>query len=118
MVGSKSGYRERMNRFPLQDLRLVNTRAAHQAAALTTALEERGAEVLEFPTIALERILDNGELEMAIKQLECFDWVLLTSTNAVRGDNISVKRIAWGHSDKVLLLYTRRFNVYQFSDNP
>ena len=43
---------------------------------------------------------------------------LSLSAKYLYGDNISVKRIAWGHDDKVLLLYTRRYNVYQFSDNP
>ena len=74
---------KQMNSSVLQGLRLVNTRAVHQAASLTRALEEHGAEVLDFPVITLERILPNDELEMAIEQLESFDWVLLTSTNAV-----------------------------------
>ncbi len=67
----------------LDGITVVVTRAASQAAELTTALETYGAKVFVCPTIEI-RELDNYErLDEALDHLYGYDWVILTSTNGV-----------------------------------
>lgn len=69
---------------PLFAKRVLVTRAADQAGEFTRMLEERGAAVIECPTIVLEPPDSWEELDTAITQLPAFDWLILTSANAVR----------------------------------
>ena len=63
---------------------MVVTRAAEQAGDLVRALEEQGAEVLLVPSVTFAEIEDKHALDAAILSLFRFDWLLLTSQNAVR----------------------------------
>lgn len=65
-------------------LRIVVTRAPEQADALTRMLRERGAEVILLPAVAFAPPADWAPLDAAIRGLETYDWLLLTSQNAVR----------------------------------
>ena len=67
----------------LDGLRVVVTRAAHQAEELASLLEERGAEVLLFPVIAIAPPVDPRALELAAKQADRYDWIVFTSANAI-----------------------------------
>ncbi|HEY3456963.1 MAG TPA: uroporphyrinogen-III synthase [Bryobacteraceae bacterium] len=67
----------------LDGLRVVVTRAAHQAEDLASLLEERGAEVLLFPVIAIAPPADPRALELAAKQADQYDWIVFTSANAI-----------------------------------
>ncbi|MBX3050937.1 MAG: uroporphyrinogen-III synthase [Caldilineaceae bacterium] len=69
----------------LEGISIVNTRASHQAAPLTTRLTKAGASVLEYPAIRIVPPADTGPLDMALHALADgdFDWLILTSTNAV-----------------------------------
>ena len=67
----------------LDGLRVVVTRAAHQAEDLAGLLEERGAEVLLFPVIAIAPPADPGALELAAQQADQYDWIVFTSANAI-----------------------------------
>jgi uroporphyrinogen-III synthase len=69
---------------PLAGKRIVVTRAAEQAGDLVRALEENGAEVLLVPSVAFAEAEDKHALDAAILSLYRFDWLLLTSQNAVR----------------------------------
>jgi uroporphyrinogen-III synthase len=62
---------------------ILITRAPSQSQVLRTALEQRGAHVLECPTIEIVPIEDWSEIDRAIHRLDSYDWILLTSTNAV-----------------------------------
>jgi len=62
---------------PLFGRRVVVTRAREQASALRHRLESLGAQVVELPTIAIERI------DFALPQLRDFPWVVFTSANGV-----------------------------------
>ncbi len=70
---------------PLAGLRIVNTRAAHQAPALTQLLEAQGAEVIHYPAIRIEPMADTGPLDEALRAAASggFDWLVLTSANTV-----------------------------------
>jgi uroporphyrinogen-III synthase len=65
--------------------RVVNTRAPHQAAELNELLRARGAEPLAYPCIRIEPPQDCAPLDEALRRAAGggFDWLLLTSANAV-----------------------------------
>jgi uroporphyrinogen-III synthase len=69
---------------PLDDQRIVVTRAAHQSAELTRLLAERGAQVLHCPVIAIGPPSDPEPLRAAAAQPDSYDWIVFTSANAVR----------------------------------
>lgn len=69
---------------PLQGRRILVTRAAEQAAEFTEQLRQRGAVVVECPTIQLVPPQQWDEVDAAIHHLSSFDWLILTSTNGVR----------------------------------
>jgi uroporphyrinogen-III synthase len=68
---------------PLAGRTVVVTRGAGGDDALGTRLRELGAEVLEFPAIALAPAEDLGPLDDALRGLRRFDWVVFASANAV-----------------------------------
>lgn len=67
----------------LTGTRILVTRAASQASSFGSLLRREGAEVLEMPTIAITPPSNWTELDAAIAQLKQFDWLILTSANAV-----------------------------------
>jgi uroporphyrinogen III methyltransferase/synthase len=74
------------DRRPLTGRRIVVTRSPEQAAELARKLEELGAEVLLLPMVRFTEPAAEqaAELDMAIRALSEFDWLLFTSANAVR----------------------------------
>lgn len=64
--------------------KILVTRTREQASKLTKKLEQLGAEVIEFPTIKISPPSDNFQsLDVAIKNLHSFDWIIFTSANGV-----------------------------------
>lgn len=63
---------------------MVVTRAVEQAQELVRELEWVGAEVLILPTVSFAAPADWRPLDSAIGSIGGFDWILLTSQNAVR----------------------------------
>jgi uroporphyrinogen III methyltransferase/synthase len=63
--------------------RVLVTRAADQAAALTAALHEIGVEPIVVPTIEIVPPASFAELDQAIAELDRVDYLILTSVNAV-----------------------------------
>ena len=69
---------------PLFGRRVVVTRARHQASGLVERLRGVGAETVEVPTIEIADPDDGGEaLRTAAARVRDYDWVCLTSPNAV-----------------------------------
>ena len=60
------------------------TRAPEQAAELIRELEKMGATVFILPTVSFAPPQDWSALDAALAVLGEFDWLLLTSQNAVR----------------------------------
>jgi len=69
-------------RRPLFGKRVVVTRAANQAPALTQKLRDLGADVIEMPATRIAR-LDLAPLREAIARLNDYQWLIFTSQNAV-----------------------------------
>lgn len=70
-------------RLPLFGQRIVVTRARRQAGALVRGLRERGALPIELPTIELRDPESFEPLDRAVRELECYDWLVFTSANSV-----------------------------------
>ncbi|MDR3687176.1 MAG: uroporphyrinogen-III synthase [Coriobacteriia bacterium] len=68
---------------PLAGRSVVITRTREQAASLAEPLEAFGAEVLAMPVLAVVDPPDPSAVDAAIAELTSYDWVVLTSTNAV-----------------------------------
>jgi uroporphyrinogen III methyltransferase/synthase len=65
-------------------MRVLVTRSQEQAETLANALFAIGAEPIYLPVIKIMPVKDSPELDGAIKELECYDWLVFTSTNAVK----------------------------------
>lgn len=71
-------------RKPLDGKRILIGRARHQAGALSDALRELGAQVIEIPFIEIRPPESWAPLDQAIARLLDYDWLLLTSVNGVQ----------------------------------
>jgi len=68
----------------LKGKRVVVTRAAEQSEQLVQALRERGAVPVLAPMVAFGPPDDASLLDEAIQELRYYDWIFLTSQNALR----------------------------------
>ena len=68
---------------PLHGVRVLVGRARHQAGALSTELRKLGAQVLEIPFIEIRKPRSFLPLDSALKNLDSYDWLILTSVNGV-----------------------------------
>lgn len=87
VVGKVAEFREKLKWFeekPLIGKRILVTRAREQASELSKLLREAGAETIEFPTIEIIPQLDHPQVELAMRALPSFDWLVFTSTNGVK----------------------------------
>ena len=88
VIGEVAGLRDAMSWFenrPLFGKRVLVTRARSQPSRLARQLEELGAEVLEYPAIKILPVQDPAPLDEALRNISRYDWMMLTSSNAVRG---------------------------------
>jgi uroporphyrinogen-III synthase len=58
-------------------------RARHQASALSGELRKLGAQVLEIPFIEIRKPRSFKPLDSALKNIQRYDWLILTSVNGV-----------------------------------
>lgn len=87
VIGEVVRLRERLNWFehlPLFGRRIAITRAREQAGVLHQELAALGAEVIEIPTIEIRPPGSWEPLDAAIRRLEEFRYLLVTSANGVR----------------------------------
>lgn len=86
VIGEVVKLRSKLNWFekrPFFGQRIVVTRAREQAAELTRLLAERGADVLEIPTIRFAPPDEKQDLMDALLGLHEYDWLIFTSPNGV-----------------------------------
>lgn len=87
IVGEVVALREKLHWFdgrPLFGKKVMVTRAVDQAGEFAVMLADRGATVLECPTIRLVEPEQWGPLDAALQALSDYDWLVMTSGNAVR----------------------------------
>ena len=82
----------------LRGKKVVLTRARHQSREWMDKLQALGAAPINFPTIQIRPVEDPGELDAALSNLSRFDWLVLTSANAVetvlqRFDALDIQRM-------------------------
>ena len=63
--------------------RILITRPRAQADDFAEKLRAAGFEPIFFPVIEIQPIENNVALERALSRLECYDWLVFTSVNAV-----------------------------------
>jgi uroporphyrinogen-III synthase/uroporphyrinogen III methyltransferase/synthase len=68
---------------PLSGRRVLVTRAAHQAGKLSEGLRALGAEPVEVPVLEIHPPASFEPFDAALRQLNGYDWLILTSANAV-----------------------------------
>jgi hypothetical protein len=64
--------------------RVLVTRALHQAGKLSEGLRALGAEPVEVPVLEIRPPASFEALDAALRQIDSYDWLILTSANAVR----------------------------------
>jgi uroporphyrinogen-III synthase len=69
---------------PLAGLRIVVTRATHQAEELARPLRVEGAIPILLPVIGIAPPENPEPLALAIANLPSYDWIIFTSANGVR----------------------------------
>lgn len=77
----------------LRGARVVVTRASHQAEELARPLRERGSAVILLPMIEIAPPADTSPLRRAAREIDEYDWVIFSSTNAVEA---LAEYIEWG----------------------
>jgi uroporphyrinogen III methyltransferase/synthase len=86
VVGDVVKFRDKLNWFESMSLfgqRIVITRAKDQSNQLAVTLREKGADVLEVPTIKIVPPTQTEDLMDAILGLNEYDWLVFTSPNGV-----------------------------------
>ncbi|MGA8088169.1 MAG: uroporphyrinogen-III synthase [Terracidiphilus sp.] len=73
-----------MTALALAGRRILVTRAAHQVGRLSEALRALGAEPVEVPVLEIQPPGSYDPLDHALRNLFSYDWLVLTSANAVR----------------------------------
>jgi uroporphyrinogen-III synthase len=68
---------------PLEGRTILVTRARQQAGRLTSELQTLGAQVVEIPTIEISPPASYDPLDRALRDLQDFNWIIVTSSNTV-----------------------------------
>jgi uroporphyrinogen-III synthase len=81
-----------MSSLPLAGRRILVTRAAHQASKLSDALRALGAEPVEVPVLEIQPPESYEPFDDALRHLDRFDWLILTSTNSLQQLSLRCQR--------------------------
>jgi len=73
-----------MSALLLAGRRILITRAAHQAGKLSDRLRALGAEPVEVPVLEIRPPAGYDAIDLALRRLDSYDWLILTSANTVR----------------------------------
>jgi uroporphyrinogen-III synthase len=71
-------------KYPLAGTRILVGRARHQAGGLSSSLRGLGATVIEIPFIEIRKPGSYKPLDEALRNLNTYDWLILTSVNGVQ----------------------------------
>jgi len=84
----------------LSGVRVLVGRARHQAGVLSDEFRELGAQVVEIPFIEIRKPRSFKPLDSALRNLNTYDWLILTSVNGVEA--------MWERMEKLHLIITNR----------
>ena len=89
VVGDVCALSERFawyEKLPLFGVKAVVTRPKERGSTLSTMLRQKGAEVIELPTIGTRPLPENAQLDDAIRALsqKRYDWLVFTSPAGVK----------------------------------
>ncbi len=73
-----------MSALPLAGKRILVTRAVHQAGKLSDGLRALGGEPVEVPVLEIRPPAGHDAIDLALRRLDSYDWLILTSANTVR----------------------------------
>jgi len=73
-----------VSQLPLAGRRVLVTRAAHQAGKLSDGLRALGVEPVEVPVLEICPPASFDPLDTALRQIDSYNWLILTSANVVR----------------------------------
>ncbi len=73
-----------MTQLLLAGKRVLVTRALHQTGKLSDGLRALGAEPVEVPVLEIRTPVSFAPLDAALRRLNDYDWLVLTSANSVR----------------------------------
>jgi uroporphyrinogen-III synthase len=87
---------------PLAGTRILVGRARHQASGLSSGLRSLGATVIEIPFIEIRKPQSYHPLDDALRNIQLYDWLILTSANGVeamwkRAGKLRVRRQKFRH---------------------
>ncbi len=68
---------------PLNDVRVLVTRPAHQAKNLCELLEKQGGVAIRFPTLAIAALENTQAIQAGLAQWMTYQWLIFISVNAV-----------------------------------
>lgn len=86
VVGEVANLRDKLNFYENKSLfskNIIVTRARAQSSDLLEKLNCLGANTLELPTIKINEITPNNELDDAINNIEAYKYIIFTSENGV-----------------------------------
>lgn len=86
VIGTVVNLRDKLNFFenkPLFGKNIMVTRSRSQNSKLVERIMDLGGNPIEIPTIKIEKVQNNKELENEIKNLKDYTYLVLTSKNAV-----------------------------------
>ena len=86
VIGDVVKLREKLNFFedkPLFGKDVIVTRSRTQSSSLVSKISDLGGNPIEIPTIKINKIENNTELENEIKNISHYTYLVLTSKNAV-----------------------------------
>jgi uroporphyrinogen-III synthase len=75
--------RKANEKYPLAGTRILVGRARHQAGSLSAGLRSLGASVIEIPFIEIRKPKSFASLDGALRNVNSYDWLILTSANGV-----------------------------------
>lgn len=88
-----------VHELPLKDRSILVTRARSQASDLAAKIEQLGGTVIELPVIQFVPPQNVEPMERAIRSIDEFDWILLTSTNGVLCFGDKLKEFGFEYTD-------------------
>lgn len=95
---------------PLSNKVIVVTRTVHQGNDNVVKLKELGADVIHFPSIAIEYTEHIPQFDEALKEIDKYDYIIFSSTNAVSVflDRISKLEQVFPYEEIVVVVVGRK----------